>query len=448
MKKLLMAALVCLVGVQAMAQDKQETKYRRSSLYMMMLPDDELEGEQLKIVTNAFLQKSFPDKYNNHNLDFRVFSAQDVKNIIVSKDDISAVEDLLNSKKKGLGKFIGKASKLGKEYLSTDEENADTAQVGKTTNAGYIAKLNKYFEDNNIAAKLFAKWVGGDEKKPNDKKPVSSALVEERGLQTLSQEEIATNRDLMLAQAQYDVIPRTFVMVNRYAYMPAEDVIAMISAAADQVAGGYASLAGGVLATVLKGYFVTTNTYLYQLDLDEESINKLLEKYDKNIAGIYNDKSIKLKYVGKTMKFAPATLKMTLNDDADNKLISRATVRATDAAIADLQKKYDQFKTLSTLHQADDGTLYAFIGKKEGVKEGDKFEVLERTMKDGKEEFRKVAAIKVDKDGLWDNREGAGEVIEGAAEDKDDKDGNANLKYTTFGKNNKMFEGYLIRQNK
>jgi hypothetical protein len=44
MKKLMITALVCATFVSVYAQDakKQDTKYRRSSLYMMMLPDDDL----------------------------------------------------------------------------------------------------------------------------------------------------------------------------------------------------------------------------------------------------------------------------------------------------------------------------------------------------------------------------------------------------------------------
>jgi len=447
MKKLMITALVCAAFVSVYAQDakKEDTKYRRSSLYMMMLPDDDLEGDQLKVVENAFTTKAFPDKYNNHNLEKTIFSAQNVKAIDVTQDQIHAAEELLNSKKKGIGKIAGK---LG-GFMKKQEEKPDTAQKEKTKNAGYIAKLNKYFDENHVAQKLFAKWLGGGETADEGMKPISYQLVEARGLQTLSQEEIATNRDLYLGEAMCDIIPRTFIMVNRYAYTSAEEIIAMTAAVADQLGvGGYASLGGALLSKVLKGYFVITNTYLYQLDLTNEQVTNLVEKYKKDISGIYNDKSIKLKFVGRTMKYAPATMKLSTKSDADTKLIARATVRATDAAIADLQKKYEEFKTLATLHQEDDGTLFSYIGKKEGIDSGDKFEVLERVMEDGKETFKVVTTIKVDKKGVWDNREGAGEIIQGAAQDKEDDDINTSLTYTTFGKSKKMLEGSLIRQVK
>ena len=48
----------------------------------------------------------------------------------------------------------------------------------------------------------------------------------------------------------------------------------------------------------------------------------------------------------------------------------------------------------------------------------------------------------------WLGREGAGEIIQGAAQDKEDDDINTSLTYTTFGKSKKMLEGSLIRQVK
>ena len=56
--------------------------------------------------------------------------------------------------------------------------------------------------------------------------------------------------------------------------------------------------------------------------------------------------------------------------------------------------------------------------------------------------------VKVDKNGVWDNREGAGEEIAGAAEDKDDQKA-ATTNYTEFKeKPGKFGEGHMIRLTK
>lgn len=102
---------------------------------------------------------------------------------------------------------------------------------------------------------------------------------------------------------------------------------------------------------------------------------------------------------------------------------------------------------MSSLHE-DNGRLVAYIGTKEDVKEGDSFQVYQKQEgKDGMIDWVEIGTIKVDKGGVWDNREGAGQVIEGESEDKtEDEKSDSNLKYTIFkGKPGKMGEGCLIR---
>lgn len=95
----------------------------------------------------------------------------------------------------------------------------------------------------------------------------------------------------------------------------------------------------------------------------------------------------------------------------------------------------------------EDGKLVAYIGTKEGVKAGDKFDVFMCQKTDKEIEWKKVGTIKVAKNSVWDNQEGANETLEGEAEDGEKKEGNAELKYTIFdGKpGKKVGEGCLIR---
>ena len=140
---------------------------------------------------------------------------------------------------------------------------------------------------------------------------------------------------------------------------------------------------------------------------------------------------------------------MSLKNSATvDKLITRATQRGTDAAFAALQRDYEEFRPMSSLHVID-GKLAAYIGMKEGIKDGDSFNVFEAVA--SKEdpnvmEWKKCGSIKVEKGGVCDNRAGAGEELEGAATDNDE-DGKSNgLEYTTFsGKPGKLGEGNMIR---
>ncbi len=452
MKRTIFSLILVLAAITAFGQtDKQETTYRRSSLYSIMLPDDKLEGDARTIVQQAFLEEAFPDKYNNFNLAERVLDLAAVKAIQVSDADVTAAQS------QGAHK-VSKFKKFAKGL--TKKEAADpTATSADSTldDAQYIAKLQKYFTSANVAGRLVAKWLGGPDNVPAQATPIDTKLIEELGLNTLSEEEKTKAKSLtgglqaMTLSAETDLMSRTFVMVSRYSYLSAQDIMALTTAAASQVGGKFgqiASLAGTVAGAALKGYFVKTSTYLFQLDINKDDINKIVEKYANDICGLYTDNDVKLKYVGKTWDYAPATLKLSFASDADNKMISRATVRATDGAIAKLQKEYDQFKTLATLHQ-DGENLFAYVGKKEGCKEGTKFDVLQRVLNDdGSEGFEVVGKVSIQKGQLWDNRNGAGETIEGAATDDDKDAGNADLKYSGLGTSSKMLEGSLLRQMK
>ena len=115
-------------------------------------------------------------------------------------------------------------------------------------------------------------------------------------------------------------------------------------------------------------------------------------------------------------------------------MIEIATVKATDKAIAKLQRKFEAFRTKSPLLSGE--PITAKIGLKEGVEKGDKYEVLEIVEdKEGNRRYKSVGVIKVDKNQIWDNRFMANE------------ENNSQLEYTTFkGSKNKFAPGMLIRQ--
>ena len=452
MKKFLLLACTAFVGLGAMAQEaKQETQYRRSSLYTIMLPDPGL-GEVKDIVVGTFDSIPSPDKYNDHNLSVR---AIDLNAIMVTKEEVEAVSKAAEGKKKKLGGALKKGAKLLGSAVTGGTEGAPA-----NSDDEIVAKLLKYFRENHVGNQLVAKWYNRSAE-PVDGAYFNYNLIADRGVQSASQEEMAAARQTrggvnkIMDAAAADLIPRTFVMVTRYNYLSAEELIEMITAATGGVAGGKlggaSALAGAALSKVLKGYFVTTASYLFQLQWTPELQTEFESKYmtATDLSGFDQSDAFQLKYVGKTKDFAPATLKFTAKDNASERLVSRATVRATDGSIAKLQRKYDEFKTLATLH-IDGDQLYAYIGKKEGVKSGDKYEVLEQTMdENGVITFKRAGTIRVTKDKVWDNRFGAGEVIEGAATGQEDGDTDPNLKYTFFdGDAGKFMEGMLIRQIK
>lgn len=454
MRKIVLTFVIAIIAVVAFAQKtNKEMKYRRSSLYTIMVPSDKLTGDAKTIVTNTFDTLAIPDKYNNHNLSVRHI---DLTKIEVTEEEIKAAEEMAGGQNKGIGG-------LAKKGLGFAKKNVTSSETGGMTGDEKIARIVKYFEQNRIANKVIGKWYN-ESKALKDDSHFNTQLIEDRGLFGASQEDLNKYKGMIggknkiMDAAEKDLIPRTFVMVTSYAYMSAEEVAAMTAAAGAVVGGavgGVTQLASTAAGALLKGYFVTTTSYLFQLEWNEDIMLGFYDKYwkAKDTKTFDNDASYKLTYVGKTSCYAPATMQLSLKDDASRKLISRATARATDKSIAQLQKKYDQFKTLTVLNVSDDGqTMYAYVGKKEGVKDGDKFEALEQIQDaDGNITFKKVGTVKVAKGKVWDNRHGAGETIKGAATDEDDDESNNNLSYTIFeGKPNKaMADGGLwLRQVK
>lgn len=487
MKKQLFPVLLLGLSALCAAQtDKQETSYRRSSLYTIMIPDKSLTGETLAAVKTAFLENAFPDKYNNHNLSERILETSKIKDIEVTEKEIYAYLESTGKSRKWY-KSDGTESKddvynslpsrdpderrrqeqepesfkdffksFKDDFAQMRKDNREFAQEMERGSSRYkeaecIVWLTKYFAKNHVAGKLVATWFGGDE--TATAKPMDVALIEERGLNTLSQEEMnkamqtVGGKERLVAAAEYDLMNRTFVTVTTYSYLSATEILALTAGVASYVPGPGQLVALGAVAASLavNGYFVTTSTYLFQLDVTNDKINELICKYSADISGLYTDDDIKLKYVGKAEDKASAAMKISLSPDVATKLITRATVQATDGVIAKLQSKHDQFKTLATLHQ-DGDKLFAYVGVKEGCEEGTKFEVLQKTIDDnGNEVFEVVGKVKIKRGQLWDNRAGAGEQIEGCETDKKG-DGNADLPYSGLGKSKKLLEGSLIRQ--
>ena len=454
MRRVLLTMMVALIATVSFAQKaNQDMKYRRSSLYTIMVPSDKLTGDAKTIVTNTFDTLAIPDKYNDHNLEIRHI---DLTKIEVTPEEIKAVDEMDGGQKKGLAGLAKKGLGFAKKTISTSE-------TGGMTGDEKIAKIIKFFEQNKIANKIIGKWYN-ESQTMKDNSYFNTLLIEDRGLFGASQEELNKYRGVIggmnkiMDAAEKDLIPRTFVMVTSYAYMSAEEIAEMSAAAGAVVGGaigGVAQLTSVAAGALLKGYFVTTTSYLFQLEWNEDVMLGFYDKYwnAKDTKEFDTDASYKLTYVGKTSCHAPATMKLTTNDDASAKLISRATARATDKSIAQLQKKYDQFKTLTVLNISDDGQMmYAYVGKKEGVKAGDKFEALEQIQDEtGNITYKKVGTVKVAKGKVWDNRHGAGEVLEGEAIDDDDDDDDPNLEYTIFeGKPSKALAdgGLWLRQMK
>ena len=100
MKKiLLVSAVVFTIGITVNAQTAadagKETKYRRSSLHLILLESDNFPSKE--IVTKAYNANPFPDKYNNHTIADKSFDPKKYALTAAEKPAKSAAENALGS---------------------------------------------------------------------------------------------------------------------------------------------------------------------------------------------------------------------------------------------------------------------------------------------------------------------------------------------------------------
>jgi hypothetical protein len=330
-------------------------KYRRSSLYTIMRND--ASAPYASVIEGAFINSPLPEKFNNHNLGTRVIRPSD--------------------------------------------------QV-----------------TNEVAKQIVAAWFNRD-----DQGRFNMELVEQRGLYN------ATNLDLNIAQgssrgmailadAGEELIGNTFVVINEFKYTSKEEVADKTSKGLRTV-GFLASFipgAGGTIASTVsnvaavgvtvagKGYWVKNTSHLYQLVWNQQIANEFYTRYwmDANSYDINKKQAFEssnmftLRYIG--FESAGADLQSSIfTNKSEEELIAKATVKAVDAGISKLQRKFEQFRTKTPLHSVD--PLTAKIGLKEGLEAGDKFEVLEQVQDaNGKIQYVRKGIIYVDGNNIWDNR--------------------------------------------
>lgn len=313
--------------------------------------------------------------------------------------------------------------------------------------------ISEYLSTHDIAKAMVAKWFNR-----SAEGGFNMNLISERGFYNASDLDVKLAKNTergtaMLADAGEELIKNTFVIVNNFKYTNKEEVakkakgllssISTVASAAGANGVASASDAAGTGAEVLgKGYVIKTDALLYRLKWNDEVASIFYNEYwtedgqiDEERVKAFDESNVfELEYIGTQMAWADLQ-STAYTQKSDEELITIATIKASDAVTAKLQRAYEVFRTKTPLMSTD--PLAAKIGLKEGLEKGDKYEVLEQVLKeDGTTEYQRVGVIKVDKTQIWDNRFNA-----------DEENADQTLEYTVFtGKKNKFYAGMLIRQ--
>lgn len=442
MRNLFLVVLCAGMAYSGLAQKKDSinTNYQRSSLALFLMED---VGMPMKdTILQSFNTAPFPDKFNNHNVAVRSFE----RCTTLTEEDQAAFDAAVNlATSQNAAEAPKKKGMFGK-FLKAAASDASGGVVGATSKDEMAVSANKFLVDQKIAKQMFDKWF------LDSAGNFSLALAQERGLYNATKSDVeqavsSVYGTASLADAGIDLVNNTFAVVCNYRYMPKDSLVALIGgvavAAAEASGNSYAVMGAkaammALSASLGAGYYVVVNTYLFQLNWNDNVQNQLSQVWDNreayDAADFYG-----FKYIGNTTGWAQVKAGIFTNKD-QAELIRIATVNATDAAIAKLEKKYDVFKTKSPLMVAEDGTLYAHIGMKEGIEPKDKYEVLERAIdpKTGRTIYKSKGTITVVKDHIWDNRY--------MADQEPDHDSSINETY--FEGKGDYYNGLLIRQIK
>lgn len=414
MKKFVFILLALLVSGLSFGQDKRPTEeYNRSSLYTITLLHS--SDRMYKEIYGAAQELSIPDKYNDHSLNLRV---------LLSDQD--------NGK------------------MTTDKDEN-------------VEKISHFLEQNQVGKRLVAKWFNRDK---NTGAFDVETLVE-RGHYNISsldlQKSMHTIEGAMcLTDADAELIPQTFVIVNDITYIDKEKnaqaakaFFQVFGAVLGAVGGSIGSLAQSAsnlaasISDVIAGFTVDVRSYLFQLEWNPEISNKFYLDYFYNTDNIDEQKksafesdisSFQLKYIGTYNARSEKTSPRGLYAPAD--VFRKVLARATDKNIVELQKRYEVFKVTSVITGISaKNEIFVPIGLKEGVSAQSKYEVLERIVDKNRIRYERRAIISPKKDAIWDNRYMA----------KEEDSPNADLKHTTFVIQSQLaplYAGMLVREIK
>lgn len=452
-----LAFLFLLGFISVNAQDNQEIKYRRSSLSMILIESDQFPNKEA--VMSSWNNYPFPDKYNKHDIALKSIKIEDIKltdeELLAAgflKDTLKMAPKIMLAEKAyqaAMSNELTKGSAVPLKYLNEEKTIAVKLPNEKQE---YQVKVTKVIKEQKLANQLVSTWF--------DVKPSgfdeNFKLICERGFYNASDMDVKNASGTVrgssaFADAGLELIRNTFVTFTKLNFVENEPVARVVrdlakAKIAQELAGKPQILMDKALQGVdavyektKEGYSLWSKTWLYRLNWND-SIATLAVPLLSNKAEFDKSDLFSLEFVGAQFNNSLVTFKIG-EKRTESQLIDLALVRNVDNAFAELQRENDVFKPKTPVASAE--PILAKIGKKEGLKGGEKFEVLERTLneKTGLTEYKKVGTATVDKKLVWDNRYNAGEEAE---EKQLDKDGNP-ITATVFKGSKKIQPGMLLK---
>mgnify|MGYP001198599199 CR=1 FL=1 len=440
MKKITILFLTLVSTIMFAQNTENETKYRRSSLSMVLIESENFPNKDA--VMGSWNNYPFPDKYNQHNIDLKNINLETIKLSDKELVDAGFLKDTLKTEIELL-----KASVKPVRYLNNEKTLAVVLPSELET---YKLKIDKLIKESKLANKLVSSWFI-----KNDKFDLT--LIGERGSYDASQFDANNAKgnakgEAILKDAGYELINNTFLTFTKLKFIENEPAARIIRDAAKVETAK--ALAGKpqflidkamqgldkVYEKTKEGYSLWSNTWLYKLNWDETSLNNLWDIWG-NLDELKSSDKFKIEFVNFQSNMSLVTFKLG-ETRSQEQIIDLSLVRNVDKAFAKLQKENDVFKPKVPI--LSNKPVTAQIGMKEGLEGGEKFEVLQYELdpKTGLSYYKKIGTVKVDKKQVWDNRYNAGQKPEN---EQLDKEGNP-INSTSF--KGKAPFGALLKQIK
>lgn len=430
-------------GIMAMAKSFANTDAKKAA-------NDTTVGSVFSLPARVFPTINIPNQFNDHNLAWRVVNFDSIKSTVTDEE---------------LQKYAPKKKSKGSAFGTFAKGAAGMSTTGDNINADFDkyapAVINKFFNENNVASGLIAKWY--DYNNDNDQHWGINTITD-RGQYNFTPDEVKkAATDMAVRQkienTAFDMISNTYVMAINLRFRSYQAIVAEASAMANAVGskfGGIGQLASmaasaGASAAAGDGYTVQAVSDLYRLKWNDDINQKFGEEiYGKNasIQDLISLGICELEYIGSEK--ASSNIRQSLfSEKPISSLVERATARAIDQAIIKLQNNHEEFRTVLPIIGGTGNTLYAAIGTKEGLNEKDEYEILEANEdKNGKRTYKSVGTVKAVKGKIWNNAYGAEEEVNENPKATEEEKAAVAYGYTEFKGKKGDYTGYYLRLKK
>jgi len=415
MRKFLLFVML-LIAFSSVAKNNVFDNYRRNSLCLGYIVEGLDSESEVSLVLDALKNYQISDKFNDHSIGWMVINPSEIK---LSRED-EAVKIKRHTEPIKLGKLWAAGQQSAAELKADDREYTDRFVTTPK-------KLIKFAKQNHLANYMVAKWFNPSREK-KDGSFFNMDLIQERGAYSASELEKLRTKEAVrgvaiLKDAGIDLIPNTYLGIVRLKYMSAQDHYNRTANRWDNsgvtatTADGRSINPFGIVSDLKRksgenqaGYYIDATIYLFKLIWDEISEDEFIQKYWEisDVNTFLNEANYSLEFLDSQTSQAriKANTGISTKDENSLKLIKAATYRAIDNGLARLQKKYPNFAVMAPVIDVDDKTISAFVGLKEGLNKGDKYEIYEKVYNEEKNTYRykKIETVEVDKNRIWDNR--------------------------------------------